>query len=226
MTNYIDCLADGTVTKRLKYGRGTIETTSDRIALVLVDTWEYSSDPMPEPAGHYRNIAALLGEARAHGVTIIYAPNHPVVDKYVQYQTLHREVDSFVGSSLFEEMRRVLPSPSQDRRQELYEWPPPEFRLEVDQMRREAKTKHYMARPSGERDIPYFLQPKENEFVVESSNELRYLLWLRGIYVLLYGGGDKWVYSAQADWSAESFRERLRDRAAQRLHRSKSQPLV
>jgi nicotinamidase-related amidase len=186
----IERLSDGTVTKTLKYGRGTIETTSDKVALVLVDTWEYSSDPMPEPVGHYKNIAALLDEARAHGVTIIHAPNHPVVDKYPQYHSLHREVDAFLETSLAGDVVRMLPWTGEDRGYErIYGWPPPEFRREVDAMRQEAIQKHYLGRPSSERDIAWFLCPRENEFVVQSSDELRYVLWLRKIYLLLYAGG-------------------------------------
>jgi nicotinamidase-related amidase len=182
--------SDGAVTKTLKYGRGAIETTSDRIALVMIDTWEYSGDPMPEPVGRYSNIAALLEEAQAHGVTVIHAPSHPVVDKYPQYHALRREVEAFLERRpLAEELTGMVPEVGEDGYEQMIDWPPPEFRHEVDGMREEALEEHYLGRPPGERDIAWFLRPREGEFVVQSSDELRYVLWKKGIFVLLYVGG-------------------------------------
>lgn len=184
----IERLSDGTVRKTLKYGRGIIETTTDKVALVLVDTWEYSSSPMPEPVGHYENIAALLDKARAYGVTVVHAPNHPVVDKYVQYHALHREPQSFLRPSLIEKIvLHVLPSLVKQR--EITNYPSREFARKVKEMRQEARAWHYMGESPSERDIAWFLRPKEDEFVVESSEELRYVLWMRKINLLLYVGG-------------------------------------
>ncbi|UCG54460.1 MAG: hypothetical protein JSV32_07735, partial [Dehalococcoidia bacterium] len=186
----IEYLPDGKVSKTLKYGQGIIETTSDKVALVLVDTWVHSSSPTQEgPIGYHKNISALLDTYREHGVTIIHAPNHPVVDKYEQYHTLRNEIGSFLSSSLPERIvLRVLSLLKEQGK--IYDWPPPEFQREVKQIRQEAKAKHYLGPPVSERDISRFLRPRENEFVVESIEEFRYVLWLRKISLLLYVGGN------------------------------------
>lgn len=184
----IEYLPDRTVRKSLKYGRGVVEATTDKVALVLVDCWEYVNRPR-EPSGHYKNIAALLEKARAHGITIIHAPNHPVVDKYSTYHALHREVDSFLRLDFPQKVVLCVLDLLMIRHKEINKWPPAGFCREVYQMRQEARTLHYMGEPPSERKIAHFLRPREGEFVVESSEEFRYVLWLRKINLLLYVGG-------------------------------------
>lgn len=185
----IEYLPDGTVSKTLKYGQGIIETTSDKVALVLVDTWEQSNSPMQEgPVGYYENIAALLDTCREHSVTIIHAPNHPVVEKYPQYHALRREMGLFLSPSLPEKIvLRVLSLLT--KQGSISYWPPSEFRQGVEQIRQEARARHYIDAPPSERNISRFLRPTEDEFVVESLEELQYVLWLRKISLLLYVGG-------------------------------------
>jgi nicotinamidase-related amidase len=186
----IERLSDGTVRKILKYGHGIIETTSDKVALVLVDCWEHGNKSVQkEPTGYYKNILSLLKTCRAHDVTIIHAPNHPVVDKYAKYHALRREVSSFLQRTLTERIgSRFFPSPR--RWHAITKWPPPRFRHEVQQMRENARARHYKGNPPGERDISRFFHPQANEFVIQSSQEFRYVLQRRKINLLFYVGGS------------------------------------
>lgn len=188
----IEKSSDGTIKKTLKYGRGVIEARSDEVALVLVDCWEYESHPIAEPSGHYKNIAALLKKCRKHGVTVIHAPNHPVVDKYQQYHRLRMKVNELLkpARNRYEILDTLFPAKkSEVLRTRIYNWPPASFSKNVREMRREAKRKHYMDHPRHERDIVHFLRPEDDEFVLESSDEFRFVLWKRKIKLLLYVGG-------------------------------------
>ena len=161
------------------------------MALVLVDTWEQSSESIQEgPVGLYKNIAALLDTSREHGVTIIHAPNHPTVDKYPQYHALRSEMGLFLASPSLPERAVLYTLSSLTKQGRIFNWPPLEFRRGVEQIRQEARAQHYMGAPISERDISRFLRPREDEFVVASLEEFRYVLWLRKISLLLYVGGS------------------------------------
>ena len=76
------------------YGRTVIEAPAGEVALVMVDVWNYN-DPSSEEelTGMAKKLKKILEKCRAHGVTVIHAPSHPVVDKYPQYHALKAEAE-------------------------------------------------------------------------------------------------------------------------------------
>jgi hypothetical protein len=161
-------------------GHAVLNVPTDEIALVLVDTRD-SPDESTEPGPMRLNQKRLLEKCREHGVTVIYAPNHPVVDKYPQYHRLKAEVDSFVNK--YDLVPQHRPS--------FLLWPSLSNRIwqETQRIRGEGRAPAFVIRPNSERDISRHLTPLSNEYVLCSYMEFRYILFKERISLLLYIGG-------------------------------------
>lgn len=181
----------GDIVKKLKYGNGIIETTADKVALILVDTWEIMTQKEPvKPIGYQLHIKKLLEKCRAYGVTVIHAPNKPVVDRYPQYQALKKRLEDFNNQSPFKKEKTAIEKFNNFLSlQPINQWPPSRFRRQVDEMRQEGIEGLYLGQPPRDRDIVSFLKPYANEYVVESTEELRFVLFTRKINTLFYVGG-------------------------------------
>jgi hypothetical protein len=68
-------------------------------------------------------------------------------------------------------------------------WPPRDTSAKTWEIREKGRAPWYKVYPTKKRDISRFLRPLENEFVLSSYNEFRYVLWKKRIKVLLYVGG-------------------------------------
>jgi nicotinamidase-related amidase len=147
----------------------------EEVALVLVDTWN-GGDPKEgeAPRSHLLSTQMLLNRCRENGVTIIHAPNHPVVDRYPQYREISEEVRAFVeGQS------------SSDGTPPHLSWPP----LDNDVLASALEIRKTGQGSQSKRDISRLLTPLESEYVLASHDEFRYVLWKRGVKLLLYAGG-------------------------------------
>ncbi|RIH65427.1 hypothetical protein D1164_09900 [Mariniphaga sediminis] len=163
-------------------GNGTLEVPVNELAVVLVDTWNNNDPEEGEPAsGYLKNLQELLEKCRKSGVTVIHAPNHPVVDKYPQYYTLRDTV------------AKVMESYPQSKSTPVFlDWPESNNKYYdlIRNNRSEGSAPAYFFSPKSKRDISRFLTPLEDEFVVSTHNEFRYVLWKQGIKVILYTGGS------------------------------------
>jgi hypothetical protein len=161
-------------------GHAILNVPTDEIALVLVDT-RGSPDESTEAGPMRLNQKRLLEKCREHGVTVIHAPNHPVVDKYPQYHRLKAEVDSFVN-------KYDLVPP---HRLSFLSWPSRSNRIwqETQRIRGEGRAPAFVISPNSEKDISRHLTPLSNEYVLCSNLEFRYILCKERISLLLYVGG-------------------------------------
>lgn len=179
---------DGTSKLLNTYGRTAIEVPSHEVALVMVDLWNQGDPPLGTgPTGMNKKIKNFLEKCRGHGVTIIHAPNHPVADRYTQYYYLKAEVDTFLGRE--DPHGQLAGRVEDDPKEILYRWPPPDLFTKYNDMRGQGKANIYEVHPKAERDISRFFTPRRGEFVLVTSDQFRYVLWLRKIKVLIYVGG-------------------------------------
>jgi hypothetical protein len=161
---------------------GLLHASSDEVALVLVDTWT-SLDPErgEAPSDLLRCMRHCLDTCRANGVTIIHAPNHPVVDRYPQYHAIRDVVAA-----------QSINGPGCSESQPHLNWPGSDNPLAkaAHRLRHEARAamQEDLRRAWNDRDISRFLRPLDGEFVLCSHDEFRYVLWKRGITLLLYMG--------------------------------------
>ncbi len=162
-------------------GNAILDVYADETALVLVDTWAGPNESSEPGNPILRNQKRLLNECRKHGVTIIHAPNHPVVDKYSQYHRLKEEVKDFARQF---EIAPQNPAP-------FLKWPLPNNRVwrQAQKIRSVSKAPIYEVYPRSDRDISRHLTPLSNEYVLCSHMEFRYVMWKEKINVLLYIGG-------------------------------------
>lgn len=206
--------ADGSTRRVSTDGVALLQVPSNEVALVLVDTWDNVDPPEGKaPPPHYQRIAAILESARRHGLTVIHAPNHPVVERYEQFEQLGREIACFVRGC--------------GGRRPYYQWPGKNslydaaqktrarFRgtafsaAEWETIRAEARAAIPQSRCSGHpgalpppgkksaapvrpgtMDISRLFRPLENEYVLASHDELRYVLFKHGIRMVIYVGGS------------------------------------
>lgn len=159
---------------------GTFELPVSEVALVLVDTWNSGDPPEGEDIPErLKPLQEILHTCREQGITIIHAPNHPVVDKYPQYQTIKETVQDFWPQDPVEHPPFL-------------DWPPKDNDIasQARKMRTDALTQSYEVKHKvKERDISRFLLPLEDEYVLATHNEFRYVLWQHKIKLLLYVGG-------------------------------------
>ena len=164
-------------------GKGELEVPTDELAIVLVDTWNsFDNDENPELVNCIRNVRELLLKCRGKGVTVIHAPNHPVVDKYPQYHTIKKEVENYLNhhsSKISTPDATFLGWPREN-----------EYNRTIKEKRQEGRNAEYSIKPKGERDISKLLTPLGNEYVLATYNEFRYVLWKEKIKVILYVGGS------------------------------------
>lgn len=162
-------------------GRGKLDVSTNEIAIVLVDTWNnFDNDKSSEAINYLRNVSELLGKCRENGITVIHAPNHPVVDKYPQYDAIKKEVEDYVehNSKLCNSNAVFLEWPGENKYSKM-----------VNEKREEGRIAGYSISPMEERDISKLLKPLEDEYVLSTYNEFRYVLWKEKIKVILYVGG-------------------------------------
>jgi hypothetical protein len=163
-----------------KDAEGTFELPANEVALVLVDTWN-SGDPVEGqgPPEDIKPTQDFLHTCRKHDMTVIHAPNHPVVDKYPQYHSIKETVQDFWPSEAPENPPFL-------------DWPPRDndIYMQARNMRNNALTESYEVKHNvKERDISRFLLPLEDEYVIATHNEFRYVLWQHKVKLLLYMGG-------------------------------------
>jgi hypothetical protein len=175
----IELQTDGHQTLLTREGYTTLNVLSSELALVLIDTWNFG-DPREgeEPSRYLRSLIDILDKCREHGITIIHAPSHPVVDKYNQYHLIKGEVEKFMLD--YANDRPTVP---------FLTWPPYDTSAKTWEIRKKGRDPWYKVYPTKEREISRFLRPLEDEFVLSSYNEFRYVLWKKRIKILLYVGG-------------------------------------
>lgn len=159
---------------RLAEQQGELKVKSNDIALILVDTWGAQRDTTRT----VRHIAALLSACRKHHITIIHAPNYPVVEKYDQYFKIRKIVR--LATAQYYSRRFEMP---------FLNWPPGDnYAVKQSRKLRATVEKRVPQKSWHKRKIITALKPRESEFVVQSYEELRYVLYKRKINTLFYAG--------------------------------------
>jgi hypothetical protein len=163
-------------------GEGSFEVPVDEVAIVLIDTWNsFESDKNAEMQNFFSRLDKFLKLCRENNVTVIHAPNHPVVDKYPQYHEIKSEVEEFMEG--YPRIDTTVPP--------YLSWPVKnEYKTKIDGLRSEGRTAEYHLNPRSTRDISKYFLPLSNEYVVSSYDEYRYVLWKEKIKVILYTGGS------------------------------------
>jgi len=81
----------GNQTYDLSIGTDSLILSTQNVGLVLVDTWgNKNEDPILK--GRVKKQKLFLDKARLANITIVHAPNRPVVDKYHQYHKIKEVV--------------------------------------------------------------------------------------------------------------------------------------
>lgn len=162
-------------------GDGILEVPAGEAAIVLIDTWNnQDADKRQQIRDYLKNLREFLHKCRRNGLTVIHAPNHPVVDKYAQYRQIKKEVEQYTASYSLDEP--VIP---------FLDWPAKnDYREKINAYRSAGREPLYRRNPKNERDISGYLVPLENEYVVSSYHEFQYVLWKEKIKVILYAGGS------------------------------------
>ena len=164
-------------------GEATVRVPASEVALVMIDVWS-TRDPAvgAPPPSDYANLARLLGWCRQAGVTIIHAPSEPVASRYAQYHRLAEEVDRFLAAHA----SRGAAAPAFMR------WPPTgnEVYARSHELRKRGREPAYAFRGDARKDLSRFIDVSEEDFFVATHEQFRYVLWRRGVTVLLYAGGS------------------------------------
>ena len=179
-----------------QYGCQTLQIPASQAALVLVDVWDIhpiASHLDRTNAITRTKIAPTLDAARTAGVTVVHAPSPSVARKYPQWTRYADDAD-------------LRPSSAQA------DWPPPEFR------RREGSAAQF-ARPiepmvaawterlEARRIVPE-VEPRPNDFVVATGDQLHRLLKDRGILHLFYAGFATNICIPFRDYGMRAMRRR------------------
>lgn len=165
-------IKDGKQNGCFKDIQGELEVNTKDIALILIDTWGTKDDT----SSKVRHISKLLKACRENGITVIHAPNYPVVEKYPQYHKLKRIVR--LSTAQYYHRRLKLP---------FLNWP--NNNNYVIQQSNSLRLGNISDKKTWtERDIAGCLKPLDSEFVVKSYEELRYILYKRRINTLFYVG--------------------------------------
>ena len=161
-----------------KGSEGVFGLPTSEVALVLVDTWNHSDPEEGQaPPKHTQNTQDLLHNCRENGIIVIHAPNHPVVDKYSQYHSIKETVQDFWPQE-------------QPENPPFLDWPPQDNDIYTQARKMRSGSSVPSPTPNrNERDISRFLLPLEDEYVLATHNEFRYVLWQHKINLLLYAGG-------------------------------------
>ncbi len=162
-------------------GEGILEVPAGEVAIVLIDTWNNQDADERQQIGDYlKNLREFLNQCRGNGLTVIHAPNHPVTDKYTQYRQIKEEVEQHTAPYSLDEP--VIP---------FLDWPEKNaYQEKINAYRSAGKEPLYRRNPKNVRDISRYLVPLENEYVVSSYHEFRYVLWKEKVKVILYAGGS------------------------------------
>ena len=163
----------------LSAGKDTLVLSTENVGLILIDAWgSINEDSIPN--GMVKRQKLFLQRARNSNVTIIHAPNKPVVDKYPQYHRIKKIVlDSLHNYKDPKILPVFLEYPSYEN--EVY--------LQQKLIRKSNKAPVYDLYPRTDRDISIHLKPEDDEYVVESYKELRYVIWRHQLKLLVYMGG-------------------------------------
>lgn len=161
----------------LKSGKETLVEDKARVALVLVDVWGRGDDSDLESASSTtKNISRFLKKCRDHDITVIHSPNFPIVNQYEQYHYLRDKVKEDFS-------KEKLESP------EYMNWPPPEgslYRRSID-LQKQYETP---IRGFSDFSINKCVEPLSCEYVAQSYEELRYVLWKEKNDIVLFVGGS------------------------------------
>jgi hypothetical protein len=144
-----------------------------------------------------KRVQEALHWARENNVLVIHAPNFPVVQKYNNYFLLKKEISKYLSKN------NLSPYKNDIADREYFAWPPYHHDLKKQAIAIRAHHDKIVERSTSssengfisqsisdkDLDISRFLTPIDNEYVVESYEEFRYVLWKEKIFVLLYGGG-------------------------------------
>lgn len=163
-------------------GKDTLVVPTNEIAIVLIDTWNsFDNNKNSKYVECMQNIQQLLLKCRKNKITVIHAPNHPVVDKYPQYHAIKKEVKNYINKH----------STTYTPDSTFLEWPQEnEFNTTIAKSRKNGRSGEYIVKPQEERDVSKRLTPLANEYVLASYEEFRYVLWKEKIKVILYVGGS------------------------------------
>ncbi|MCK4590243.1 MAG: isochorismatase family protein [Candidatus Latescibacteria bacterium] len=182
------CSMDAAEEQSFSHREKLTRLKADQTAFVLVDIWDVSRVPkdVPVVAGsgsfHLRadkitgeKIKPALEAAREAGLVVIHAPTDYVAIKYPQHRTLEQELNKPPSE----------PNPAP-------EWPPREF---VKVRRREFDEDRYY-KGFGEKDevrrrstyIPRIVEPREDEYVISTGEQMNEILKRHGILNLIYVG--------------------------------------
>jgi hypothetical protein len=170
---------NGEKTVVMENAHDTLIISPDKVGMILIDTWG-SNESDSAISEQYKKIKSFLLKARKNNFTIIHAPNFPVVEKYPQFH----KIKEIVKDSLDKISKNRVPV--------FLDWSNVSYDSYnyLRHARKRSKSIIYQDSPISERDISFHLRPTMNEYVLESTEELRYVLWRNKIEVLIYVGGD------------------------------------
>ena len=151
---------------------------AEETGLVMVDCWDLHpivSHLARTEAICQERIAPVAQACRDTGITVVHAPSPPTAEKYPQWVRYASEAELFGAAA------------------EPAAWPPEEFRKKEGEYEQFAKPPEpvldeWRETQMGERKIVPCLEPKPEDFVIATGEQLHRLCRDRGIVHLLYCG--------------------------------------
>jgi len=151
---------------------------AEETGLVMVDCWDLHpimSHLARTEAICQERIAPVAQACRDTGITVVHAPSPPTAEKYPQWVRYASEAELFGAAA------------------EPAAWPPEEFRKKEGEYEQFAKQPEpvldeWRETQMGERKIVPCLEPKPEDFVIATGEQLHRLCRDRGIVHLLYCG--------------------------------------
>ena len=223
--------AEENTESRERYVERTWSLAVNQTALILVDVWDkHSNRSHMDRALQNVNtcIAPLLRAARDAGLLVIHAPSPEIAVRYPQWQRyagdagretaterLLRQTfrDALQASGLPAGIQPIvdsIPPAVRAMAQPDPDWPPPDFKKRTGAYTQYARERPESWREEGRsRDIPKIVQPRPDEFVIASGDQLHRLLQDKKILHLLYVGfaTNKCVQNSR-DYSMEQMGRR------------------
>ena len=157
-------------------GVDTLKASTNNVGLVLVDIHNTGDELSPIE----KNQKLFLERVRETNMQIIHAPNEPVVSQYGQYHKIKKIVQDSLNK--YEKNNKYpIFLKNSDYVNEIWE--------EERRIRKNGKVPVYIENPVSERFIGKDFTPNMDEYVINSHEELRYVIWMHDIKLLLYMGG-------------------------------------
>ncbi len=167
----------------LKKASDSITEAKTRVALILVDVIGKGDDSdLTSADSTTKSISAFLDKCRKNAVTVVHAPNFPIVEKYQQYHDIRDRVKSDFcadNSSSPEYMNWPQQTSLHNNVQNLLK----DYHNRIT----ETYTQHLNSAINW--DIHKSVQPLASEYVAQSFEELRYILWKEQRDILIFVGG-------------------------------------